>query len=181
MTTLVRLAAAACLLPVLALAADHPAVKLGLWEISHQSDSGSQAPVPDDVLSRLPPEARARIEAARASHGPSGRSTKQCVTKASLDHLFNESDHEMVCKRTVVAQTSTSMEMHLECHGKQAGGGPSSTGTLKWKLLDPETMQGTVDMTTTIGPRTMNHKVEIKGKWLGADCGDVKPHDGAGE
>ncbi len=174
MSNPLRLGAAACLLPLLALAADHPAVKLGLWEISHESQPGAQPVLPPEVLAKLPPEARARLEGSQHSRETGGHTTKQCVTQASLDHLFQDDEHTKACTHTIVAQTATSMEMQMECKNM----GPtaaSSTGTFKWTLATPETMQGSLELTTVAGSHTMSHHLDIKGKWLGADCGDVKP------
>jgi hypothetical protein len=35
-------------------------------------------------------------------------------------------------------------------------------------------MTGTINMTITDGVRTMNVKRVVNGKWLAADCGDLK-------
>ncbi len=189
MPSTLRLVAAACLLPVIALAADHPAVKLGLWEISHQSDAGGApagtpagAPaIPPDVLARLPPEARARMEAAMAARGGQGagggaHSTKQCVTQESLDHAFErEDDRDHKCTHTIVSKTATSMEMHLAC-ANVGGTGASTEGSFKWALSTPESMQGSMDLVTNVAGHTITHHSDVSGKWLGADCGDVKPH-----
>ena len=171
-----RLAAAACLLPCAVLAADHPAVKLGLWEISRAAPSTAQTPIPEDVLARFPPEARARFEAAQhARTEPGGaHSSKQCITQGSLERIFQDGARTQSCTRTIVAETATSMEMHLEC--KSVGpGGTGSTGTFKWTLPTPETLQGTLELMTVVGPRSMSYRAELKGKLLGPDCGDVKP------
>ena len=51
---------------VLASAADTPQlnVKLGLWEISTHPQVSGQLPITDEQLQRLPPEQRAKFEAA---------------------------------------------------------------------------------------------------------------------
>ena len=178
-------AAATCLLPCLALAADHPPVRLGLWEITRdQQASGAAAAAPavsEDMLARLPPEARARLEASMAaraqSNGSSSHSVKQCITEKNLAHVFEREDRrDHKCTHTVVSRTATSMEMHLEC--KNLGpGGASSTGTFKWAVTTPESMQGSVDLVTTVAGHDLPMHSALTGKWLGADCGDVKPHD----
>ena len=176
MSSPLRLVAAACLLPAIALAADRPAVKLGLWEISHDSQSTGQPAIPEEMLAKLPPEARARLEASQHSRDAGGHSSKQCINQASLDHLFQDDERTKSCTHTIVSQTATSMEMHLECKNVGAGAA-SATGTFKWTLATPEAMRGSLDLTTTAGSHAMSHHVDIKGKWLGADCGDVKPHN----
>ena len=169
-----RCLAAACLLPVVALAADHPAVKLGLWEITHESQSRGQPTLPPEVLAKLPPEARARLEGSQHSREARRHSTKECITQASLEHLFQDDERTRACTHTIVSQTPTSMEMHLEC--KSIGPiGASSSGTFKWTLATPESMRGSLELTTLAGSHTINDHLDIKGKWLGVDCGDVKP------
>ena len=174
MSTLLRLTAAACLLPAITLAGDHPNVKLGLWEISHESRSTGQPPIPEEMLAKLPPEARARLEGSQHAREAIARSDKQCINEASLEHMFQDDEDSKSCTHTIVSQTATSMQMHLEC--KHAGAA-SSTGTFKWTLTTPEAMHGTMDVTMLAGSRTMSHHIELKGKWLGADCGSVKPHN----
>ncbi len=168
-------AAGLCLLCVVALGADKAAIKPGLWEFTHQADVNGRPPIPDDLLAKMPPEARARMEAATQGRGGAGggKSTnRQCIT--DRDRSFRADDERQHCTHKIVSQTPTSMEVAVEC-ASVGDRGASGHGTFKWTAPNPETMKGTVDMTMTQGAQTMTSHVTIAGRWLGADCGDVKP------
>jgi hypothetical protein len=167
-------------LSVAALAADRAAIKPGLWEFTHQSEVNGRPPIPDDLLAKMPPEARARMEAARQGRGGpgpgagAGRTTRQCITDRDLDRGFRADDERQHCTHKIRSQTRTSMEVAIECADIGEHGG-SGHGTFKWTAPSPEAMAGTVDMTMTQGAETMTTHIKITGRWLGADCGDVKP------
>ena len=166
-------AACLCLLTVVALAADRAPIKPGLWEFTHQTDVGGRVPIPDDLLAKMPPDARARMEAALQGRGGGGaHSSRQCIT--DRDRSFRVEDDHQHCTNKLVSQTATSMELAVECTdaGNHGGG---SRGTLKWNAPNPETVSGTIDLTITQGAQTMQSHATIAGRWLGADCGDVKP------
>jgi hypothetical protein len=67
------------------------------------------------------------------------------------------------------------MEVELDCRNPRDAG-TASHGTFKWQATTPESMSGDFDMTTTQHDRTMKTHVKLSGRWLGADCGNVKPH-----
>ncbi len=59
-------------------------VKLGLWEVTSTTNVSGMPPIPDDVLARMTPEQRARMEAAmkaRSGEGPKTTVRKECITK----------------------------------------------------------------------------------------------------
>jgi hypothetical protein len=173
MSTPLRLAAAACLLPVVALGADRPHVKLGLWEITRESATSGMPSIPEDALARLPPEARARMEAARGGGGP--KTSRACVTEKDLDRLVQNTDErERACTRTTVSQTASSLEQSLSCKDPQHPG-IEMHGTIKWRLSSPEAATATIDMASAVGDRQMSHHSQLSAKWLGANCGAVKP------
>jgi hypothetical protein len=175
-----RLAAASvCLLSMAALGADRAHVKPGLWEFNYRSDANARPPASEDMLARLPPEARARMEAAMQGRGGGaaggGQPHRQCISDQDLDHPFRaDQGREQHCTHKVLAQTSTSMEMAIDCPNLGEHGG-TGHGTFKWRAPSPETMSGTIDMVVTQGAQTTTTHATISGQWLGADCGELKP------
>jgi hypothetical protein len=142
-------------------------VKLGLWEITSKSQS-SGAPAID--TSKMPPEQRARVEAAMKARGSAGqtpRSRKTCITKEKLEKDgFQEDRQDPSCKKTIIARTATVEEMKVECTGERA-----STSQVRFEATSPDTINGTMKITTANG---VSIDIAIAGKWLGAACGDVK-------
>ncbi|HXQ64245.1 MAG TPA: DUF3617 domain-containing protein [Steroidobacteraceae bacterium] len=179
MSSKLGVATALCLLAVIAVAADRIAIKPGLWEISHTMESEGVPVIPEDVLARLSPEQRARMEAAMKAHGGGALGTngtvRECITEKDLDHPFKADKPESHCTHTTASRTATSMEVHMQC--KDMGRpGMNAEGTFKWQAPTSESMQGLVEMHMSDGTHTMTHRTKLTGKWLGADCGDVKPH-----
>jgi hypothetical protein len=160
---------AACFLAHSASAADKLNVKLGLWEIRTESTIGGIPPVPKEVLDKMTPQARAEMEAAfkhEAAQGPQVDVDRECITQRDLERPFETADAED-CKQSVVSTTATTQELRLTCTGKQKG-----SGVFKITTPTPETMTGVLDMKLGDGPEAMTVKSKLKGRWLGADCGD---------
>jgi hypothetical protein len=118
------------------------------------------------------------MEAAIQAHGAAGpgdrRTSRQCVTERDLDHPFPPDNERRQCAHEVRPQSRTSMEIAIECASLGEHGG-SGHGVFKWTAPSPETMSGVITMTMTQGAQTMTTHVTVTGRWLGADCGSVKP------
>ena len=162
-----------------ALAADKTALKVkpGLWEVTSEDAMSGVPPIPTETLAQLPPEQRAQLEAqmkAMASRPPRRDVSKQCLTQKMLDRSFPDLE-EMTkgeCTRTVASSTPTLQEGRIQCPGQS-----EDSGAYRFEARNPESVIGTWDMIVTDGVRTMTTKYTTQAKWLGADCGDVKPED----
>jgi Protein of unknown function (DUF3617) len=158
-----------------ALAADSPSfkVKPGLWQMTTDTERSGAPPIPAETLARLTPEQRARLEANfQRSLGPRHGVTQHCVTQADIDKGF-EGMSEMgggQCTRKVTEQTSTQRAGTFTCTGREA-----SSGSYRFEATSAEAVVGTWNATIGEGGQTMTMKAAIQGKWLGAECGDVKP------
>jgi hypothetical protein len=179
-----RMLAGLCCLPLAAAGADRLfGVKPGLWEISHESQSAGVPPIPPDVLAKLPPEQRARMEAALKARGAPGASgggdpkiRRECITEDQLEDPFRPDDRpDAHCTHTIVSRSSSAAEIHLECTDTSHPG-TTMNGTFHWHAPDKETMSGSFVMNMSDGQHTMTTTVQLNGKWLGSDCGSVKPH-----
>jgi hypothetical protein len=168
---------------IVSTAASHAApvplnVRTGLWEMTSSGQTTGAPAFPASILAQLPPERRAKIEAAmnaRRTQQSTPRVTKQCITEKSLHRGFNpdsRSGPELSCQTTVASSTATIMEVHENCTGRE-----KVKGTFRFEALTPDTMNGTIDMVMTDGTHTMTIKRVISGKWLSADCGNVKSRE----
>ncbi len=149
-------------------------IKPGLWEITSTGTSSGTPPIPDDVLARMSPDQRAKFEAsmqAAMAQANAPHVVKSCITEKQLEQGpdFGGGDSKS-CKQTIVTQTSTAMEVHMECSGEQ-----KMSGTLRYQAVSSEAVSGSTDMVVTNGTKTMSSKHNMQGKWLGSDCGSVKP------
>jgi hypothetical protein len=162
--------AAAGLLPRAAEALD---VKTGLWELTVSASAAIAAvlpQIPSGALARLSPDQQQRLTAAiGALRQP--LTHKICVTRTTLrvGPKFREPAH---CTRTLTASTAQVMEFHLECTGAHAG-----TGTLRVVATDRETITLDADINIAHDGASLPVRHGAQGRWLGPDCGSVKPND----
>lgn len=158
-------------------------IKPGLWENTTTSEiSGLTMPampqISPDQLAKMPPEARARVEAMMkgGAGAPRTATTKACVTKEDLSKpMFNNGDKN--CTFKLVNSSAGSQQIHAECKP----GNTSMVGDLTLDRIDSEHLKGnmvmkaTGDSTAPNPGQSMNVKISFTNKWLGSDCGDVKP------
>lgn len=163
-----------------ALAADNTPLKVkpGLWEMTSDSEHSGAPPIPPEALAKMSPEQREKLESAmKGAMAPQHRVDKHCVTQADIDKGFDRMDQmgRGKCTQNVTSSTATLRQGSFTCAG--AGGPGSSSGTYRFEARNPESVVGTWDMTMSNGGNTMKMKSAMQGKWLGADCGDVKPRN----
>ena len=153
-------------------------VKPGLWEITSEGQNSGTPPIPPEVLAQMTPEQRAQMEAhlkEMMAQQAQRRVTKRCVTQQDIDHGFDKFDERTrdKCTRTVTRSTSTLMEGRVQCTGSTT----YTSGTYHFEAPNPQTFNGSFDMTVGDASHTMKIKRDMHGKWLSADCGDVKPRE----
>ena len=153
-------------------------VKTGLWEMVSSGEASGAPPMPSlpaEALAHLTPAQRAQIRGAMAAgmkQAGKRRVTKQCVTADTLRRgiKLDEGKNTSDCKETLVSNTASVMEMRLQC-----GGATHGTGTYRFEAVSREQVRGTMNMTVSNGAHTMTMKRVMNGRWLGPDCGNVKP------
>lgn len=154
----------------LALAAEPLNIKPGQWEMSTTTQMSGMM-MPPDILARMPPEQRARMEATMKQHGVGAgahpNTTKTCVTKEDLlrGSVRAEKEQDKNCQYRVVTQTATHMETHFHCAGE-----PPRDGEMKMEAVSPEQFKGAIQVTTPQG----KVNIALNGRWLGAACGKDK-------
>jgi hypothetical protein len=157
-------------------------VRTGLWEVTSERTSQgmpqmpkSMPQLPPEVLAAMPPAQRKQIEnamkSARANTGGSSVK-KSCVTRETLARgLTLGGKDDPSCKRTVHTQSATKWEMQEICTDARG----QHVFHVRYEAPTPTTINGTVNITMNNGGRTMSMKNVMRGRWLGPDCGDVKP------
>jgi hypothetical protein len=155
-------------------------VKLGLWETTASTEMPgtprmqSAPSIPPDVLAKLPPEQRTRMEAmmkARAAGGPMLTTTKVCMTRDSLSNGMAFSRANKSCTTSVITSTPSKQQIHMVCD--QAG--TKMAGDLVVDRVDSEHIKGNMSMKSVEGPRPVAVKMSFDTKWVSSDCGDVMP------
>lgn len=179
MNILKTTAVAALLLTTLSAAgagAERLNVKLGLWEMTSIMRFSGMPPLPKEVTDKMTPQQRAKMAAdlkAAAEEEPEPEVSSECITQEDLDKPFQSANSDD-CQQTIVRTTKTSQEIRMVCTGKTKG-----SGVFKVNTPTPETMTGALDLKAGDGPDAFTLKGTIKGRWLGADCGDEDDNDAA--
>jgi hypothetical protein len=164
---------ALALIPMVTLA-DKLDVKSGLWETTTITEiSGMAMPtLPPDVLAKMPPEQRAQMEAMMNRGSGNPVTSQSCVTEKDLERgLRPETTKEQSCKVDSVSSNGKTQEAHVTCTNSRG----KSTGVFRMTATSRESYEGTMDMNTAAAGRPMTIKMRLKGKWLSANCGNVKP------
>lgn len=170
------LAAAVFACPALAAHAEGVDLKPGLWErtVTMQIRGATTPDLPE--LDSLPPEQRAQLEQALVAMSGKPTVERECVTPDMLKRWedFSQGEGDPSCTRTVQQQTPKRVVMSLTCDGGKM------TGTMDFAAPSPERLTGSVSMRSTREdtPRSMDMKLDSR--WLGADCGSVKPRGADG-
>ena len=143
--------------------------KPGAWEMTFTGLSTGTM-IPPDVLAKMPPEQRARIEQSMNTRSgkPATHSSKTCVTKEDLDQnriIKEEDEDEPGCATKVVSKSSRKMILERSCPSPRP-----STSRITMEAKTPETLAATIDMDRT-GSGTVH--IEIQGRWLGTSCAGI--------
>ena len=155
-------------------------LKPGLWEVTNNMKSGSgemeksMAQMQQQMAS-LPPEQRKMMEDMMAKQGMKmgagggrGMSVKQCMTKEMIER--NEMPTQQGdCKTTKQQRSGNTMKFAVSCTNPPSSG----EGQVTFVSSEAYTMKMTVNTNVGGRPETMN--MDASGKWLGADCGSIKP------
>ena len=138
--------------------------KPGLWEVT---STGKMSGMPIIDMSKMPPEARQRLEEAmKKQQTPQTRTTRSCMTREKLEKDMFLDSQQSSCKRTLVTNTRTVAEAKLECTNEKY----PTVGTFRIEALSRENVKGIFK--ATAGP--MNIDTTMTAKWISDNCGDVK-------
>jgi hypothetical protein len=124
-----------------------------------------------EAMKNMPPEQRKQMEAymkkmpGHAQMGEKGMRT--CYTRDLLDRgtaLSRDADGR--CETTIKNQTSSKIEMSFQCKD-------GANGTGEWSWPSDSSYQGHMQLKQKNGQLM---EMNFKGKYLQADCGEVKPY-----
>jgi hypothetical protein len=143
-------------------------VKMGLWEISSTMNLGGEMPGMD--TSKMTPEQKAQMAAAMKSMmGAHTTTQKTCVTREKFDRSSFMMENQANCKQAVTTNTKSTLDAKVVCTGDRP-----VTMQMHVDALSSTAFKGTVKSANTEQGKTMTVDGTMTGKWLGADCGDVK-------
>ena len=150
----------------------------GLWEHSFKmkSQDGELEKGMAEMqkqMAAMPPAERKQIEQMMAGRGMSmgaqGTTLKVCVTKEDAARKAEPQFREG-CTQQVLQRTANSMKVKFECTQPR----PMS-GEGEMTFISDKAYTGKSTMTSQADGRAQQMTMEMAGKWLATDCGDVKP------
>lgn len=155
-------------------------MKPGLWEVTQKMQSASghmeqQMAQMQQQMAAMPPEQRKMMEEMMAKRGvrmgpggAGGTSMKMCMTREMAERNEMPTQDRGDCKKTVQRSGNT-VKMSFTCTN------PASSGEGQYTFNSPESYSMKMVVNTTVQGRPETMNMDGTGKWLGADCGDIKP------
>jgi len=173
--------AIAALVAAAALPAAAQTLKPGLWEVTNKMQGGSgqmQNAMAEmqKQLASMPPEQRKMIEEQMAksgvkmgSAGPGGgMSVQVCMTKEMVEKSEMPAQ-QGDCKTTSQSRSGNTMKMAFACTN------PPSSGDGQITFNSSESYTSRMNVSTQVDGKPEKVSMEGTGKWLAADCGNIKP------
>lgn len=171
---------AACAIAALSLPAAAQSLKPGLWEVRSKMQGNAEM---DQAMAEMhkqmaamSPAERKQMEAMMAKQGVQmgpapaggGMATKICMTR----EMAERNDVPAMqgdCKTTSQSRSGNTWKMAFTCTN------PPTTGQSQVTVTSPEAYTMKMTSTSTAAGKTEKLDMEGSGRWLGADCGNIKP------
>lgn len=173
----VALACALGIVVMLPATADETTVKLdasmGLWEVTTHPRLSGKLQIPEEQLQKMTPEQRARVEAAMQGVTQSASQDhviRECLTPEMRSKGFDLGNEGSSCKTTVIQNSSSELQVRRACNENSN----VRTTTEHFRMSGSRHMSGTVDAAMAQDGRPVTMHMVIEGRWLSANCGDVK-------
>jgi hypothetical protein len=150
-----------------------PPIKPGLWQIHGEREvNGQKQPDASDRLKNMSPEKRAQIEAMMKQHGMGGSlgMGQVCYTRETLERS-PWAGVQTDCKADFSTRSASSWKWHTSCpkSGYEADG--------EAVFANSENYTVTTTSVSKVDDKVRNTRMTMTGKWVSADCGDVKPFE----
>jgi hypothetical protein len=156
-------------------------IKPGLWEITQKTnvdgrDMGAQMAQMQAQLEKMPPAQRKMMEEMMAKQGVSMPGTagggamtlKTCLSKEMVEK--NQlAPQQGDCTHSQQPRSGNTMKFSFQCKN------PPSTGEGEVTFSGSDAYTTKVRVTTQRGGQQHTATMEGSSKWLGADCGSIKP------
>lgn len=136
--------------------------KPGVWEMTHTVERSGNT-LPKEVLEKMPPDQRARAEAAmrdEVADGVRKLTRKRCMSAEDLaeDVILQKRDS---CKYEFTTRTTSKLEGTIACGGDQ-----SNLGEFKIEVIDGDKLNGRMQVTNAEARVVF----QMQGRWISAPC-----------
>jgi hypothetical protein len=170
---------ASAALAVACLPAGAQQLKPGLWEISNKMKGNAEMDKAmadmQAQMASMPPEQRKQMEAMMAQRGVrmaapaagGGMTMQMCMTREMVER--NDVPMQEGCTMTKQQRTGNTMKMAYTCSK------PPSSGEGEFTFMGGEAYKSHMVINSNAKGKPETMEMDGTGKWLGADCGSVKP------
>ncbi len=145
----------------------------GLWEIATTSDLLLLVPhIPADQMQAIKDLASEYgFEVPPIENGAA--ISKACITQemASQKSLPIFAQSQLGCVTKNATRTGNNYKMDFVCDSADLKG----TGTAEGTIISAESFTAKTKFNGTAQGNAVNEQADVNGKWIGANCGDVKP------
>src|SRR5690606_10979285 len=160
--------------------AEAPPIKPGLWEITTESRQLDGKPLPDlsaqmtEHLKKMPPEMRKKMEAQMKAQGvqmvpdQGGTTVRVCLTKQMLEQ-YRWQHNDAHCENTATNRSAATWTWRFKCTQPPGEGEGTTT------FYRGEEYRSEMRLRTEREGKTHLMTTKHRGKWLGTDCGGLRP------
>ena len=168
------LAAASCLL-VAAVAAQAQEILPGLWELSssNMQVNGQQMPGMQELLGQLeslPAEQRQMMQEMMDGQGVQvgGQGLRVCLSEAQVKaQELPLQDAQSGCSQEITERSEQLWKFRFRCADAEGQG--------ETRFVSPREFVTRVDSRFNTGGQAGTSRMETRARWLGEDCGELKP------
>lgn len=152
-------------------------IKPGLWQTQISGTSSMTLPADQEARIAALPAAQQAMIRSRMGGAPTTTTTRSCATgQTSLNEIMSQAEKNTKCTFTNQVQTADGASFDASCVSPQG----TTSGHAEFHMVDSEHFTGSLHMTadaTSPNGGSMHMKVDntVTSKYLGADCGTVKP------
>jgi hypothetical protein len=149
-----------------------PPMKPGLWQIHIESEvNGQKTQDMAERMKNMSPETRKRVEAAMKQHGVDAGDSggrRACYDRETIEQ-GHWTEQPNGCKTDYSSRTASSWKWHSSCPqiGYEGDGEAIFSSSENYVVKSSGVM--------TSGGKARTTRSTITAKWLGADCGDLRP------
>jgi hypothetical protein len=130
-------------------------------------------------LAKMPADKRQMMESMMAQRGISvggagpagspGMTLRTCMTKEQAERGEPPEDDKRQCKRESLSRSGSTIKFKVVCSN------PPSTGEGEFTMTSEKAYSGKMTMTAQVNGKPTAMEMQQSGKWVAAECGDVKP------
>ncbi len=161
----------------------------GLWEMTMQMpqspggpDLGAAMAQMQEQLAKMPPEQRKQVEAMLAQQGIGAPALKPgaapgqppalrvCISKEASAR-GDMPDPDGRCRQDNLKRSGNKVSFNFSCTN------PPATGSGEYVFTGDRAYTGRMQMNTERAGKPLSMEMQLSGRFIAADCGDVKPRD----